>query len=455
MRRQLFWSVIPFLALIFLLGTNLAYAQTSTQSAPQTQTSTQSPPGTLASITPSQICSNPLVLNPILVNQIPLIVLALIALSISFDVLAIGYIIGKLVPGTQLSAWVRKEYWEIAKSAMLIAGIYAILVFAGSLASSLIVPINSAVLPSYTSTGTPQPTGTLSTPLTTLSLSAQAYLQNVYGCAAASSSGNFANTYGSYFMGLGEGIGILREMRVGYYIPIPIGLIVPEAPTFLLGTSFQPYANKMVLGDIDAGTYESLLNDAISIIILPLYSIVDLEFYLLPLLAFAGLAFLIPMGVIFRSMPFVRGIGGTLIAIGIGIVIVLPAALLFINQPIYNAVVNNYLSPSVCSLNSAPWWYIAVAPTSSSPATATPNQNPQTLPSSLKCAGNNNGFIDAFASDGSIFPAMNGIFEYSVAAVIQWLLFILDLMILFPLVDTIAKSLGGTINISFGKLKVK
>ncbi|MEM3255372.1 MAG: hypothetical protein QXH69_03310, partial [Candidatus Micrarchaeaceae archaeon] len=40
--------------------------------------------------------------------------LSLIALELSFDVVAIGYIIGKLFPGTGIHSWLRNEYWEIA-----------------------------------------------------------------------------------------------------------------------------------------------------------------------------------------------------------------------------------------------------------------------------------------------------------------------------------------------------
>lgn len=501
------------------------------------------------------ICSGQPLQTQILVNQIPLLGVALIALSISIDVVAIGYIIGKLVPGTQLSQWVKKEYWEIAKSAILIAGIFAILAFLGGFAASLNYGISPYTIPTAAGSSV-QNTGPLSTAFTALTVAAQTYLIQVYCPTTATSppltmqwywgdgnyqtsyggfsgvqhtyasagtytvkvtasdntgneaigsqslavgvqgpsgqftsttsgsgqpiqmnidfqvsgttlmpsgsindpnipsptaqnfvSSDYGNTFGGYFSGLGLGLGMLRSLSVSYYIPIPIGLLVPGAgqaiPTFFLGTIFNPYANKMVLQDIDANTYEGLMNDAISVLVLPVYSIIDFEYYLLPLLTFVGLAFLIPMGIIFRAMPFVRGIGGTLVAIGIGIALVLPAALVLINQPIYNFVQaqlgTQYNGQGNC--NGLAWWFSA-------------------LPGGAGCtsgigANSGNGWLDAFTSFQEIYPAMNGIFFYSITSVLQLLLFILDLMILFPMIEAVAKSLGGTINIQFGKLRVK
>jgi len=360
----------------------------------------------------------------ITINQIPLIGIALIALSISFDVIAIGYIIGKLVPGTQLSNWVKKEYWEVAKSAMLIAGIYSVLVLMGSIAVGLAgssVPASSG--------------SSLSTSLSALTTATQTYLQGVF-CGTPQGNPNIA-----YLLGLSLGLGSLSSLQVGYYIPIP--LVLPVLPTFTLGTSFSGYKNPMLSGAVDAGGYESMVNDAFSIVLLPVYTVIGMEYYLMPMLVFVGLAFMIPMGIIFRSMPFVRGIGGTLIGIGIGIAIVFPSIILIVNQPI-STIVSTY----ICSPGTAQY-----------PACLTQQGTASAIPWWLSSINtyfpSGQGALDAGASLFSIYPGLNGVFLNTIPAVVQFLLLILDLAIAFPVIDAIAKSLGGTINIEFGKLKIK
>ncbi|MDE1845680.1 MAG: hypothetical protein KGH53_00125 [Candidatus Micrarchaeota archaeon] len=447
----------------------------------------------------------------IAINQIPLLVVALIAISISLDVIAIGYIIGKLVPGTQLTPWVRKEYWEVAKSAMLIAGVYAILVFLGSLSTG-IVGVSAP------------PGGGLSSPFGALTSSTQLYLAGIF-CGQAlttpattvswmwgdgntgygSSASNFyaapgpytitatvqnsngdkvsvskdinvvassnppitfssdsksglgmeiafsgtqsgqsvsvqsftsqgalgGSDYVSYLIGLSGGIGFLQSLSVGYYLPIPTPGI-----SFTLGTSFNPYKNTMLLHNIgDSKTYENLINDVIGLIILPTYTIIGMEYYLLPMFVFAGLAFLIPMGIIFRSMPFLRGIGGTLFGIGIGISVILPTTLLIVNLPVTSMVTPYLVSTASSSGSVQPLFGLT--------------------PANLPFFTGGAGAVDAFASFSNIFPALNGIVQFSIFCVVQFMLFILDLMITFPLVEAIAKSLGGTIDVEFGRFRIK
>ncbi|HVA83249.1 MAG TPA: PKD domain-containing protein [Candidatus Aquilonibacter sp.] len=444
----------------------------------------------------------------ITINSIPLIIVSLIAISISLDVIAIGYIIGKLAPGTQLTPWVRKEYWEVAKSAMLIAGVYAILVFLGSLSTGLV--------------GVSAPAGGgLSSPFSALTTSSQQYLAGIFcgqaitktdtavswawgdgdvgfGTSAShlyatpgtypitatvqnangdkvsiehdvivSATGTssftsdpktglgmeivFSGTqnmmsvstqaytsegttggsdYVSYLIGLSMGVGFMQGVTVGYYLPIPTPGI-----SFTLGTSFNPYKNTMLLHNIgDAKTYENLINDVMGLIILPTYTIIGMMYYLLPMFVFAGLAFLIPMGIIFRSMPFLRGIGGTLFAIGIGISVVLPSVLLIVNLPV-TSMITPYILTTPLQTQQQSFFGLS--------------------PANLPAFPGGAGGADAFGSFSSIYPALNGIIGFSIYCVVQFVLFILDMMITFPLVEALAKSLGGTIDVEFGRFRIK
>ena len=65
----------------------------------------------------------------------------------------------------------------------------------------------------------------------------------------------------------------------------------------------------------------------------------------------------------------------------------------------------------------------------------------------------------AFSTIGSIYPALNFLLGYGVngmyLAFQVFFLFVLDLIILFPLTDGIARLLGGTIRFQLGgKLKL-
>ncbi|MEM3820582.1 MAG: hypothetical protein QXM58_02495, partial [Candidatus Micrarchaeaceae archaeon] len=62
---------------------------------------------------------------------------------------------------------------------------------------------------------------------------------------------------------------------------------------------------------------------------------------------------------------------------------------------------------------------------------------------------------DGLASFGTIYPALNGIMYYTLFSLVQFVLFVVDLLIAYPLVDSIAKQLGGTIRFSLsGKFKL-
>lgn len=497
MRRRLANSVAFLLAFAMLFGTLSA----ATVNA-------NFPPGICSAQSPALIT----------VNEIPLLIVALIGISISLDVIAIGYIVGKLVPGTQLSSWVKKEYWEVAKSAILIAGVYAILILLGGIATNLVgisTPTSgtylgapfaalttaaqsylsdtfcgSAVTQSQTTVtwdwgdGGPQTIGdsashtyaALPPSVLTKDYTITAKVTNSNGdsvkvsqvvtVSGATSPTSFSSPtstglgmgisftgtetgldvqttsyttqgsaggrdYMSYLIGLSEATGFMGSLKVAYYIPIPTpGL------AFTLGTNFVPYKNTLILNDIsNAKSYESILNDIITLIILPTYTIIGMEYYLLPMFVFTGLAFLIPMGIIFRALPFLRGIGGTFFGIGVGIAVVLPAIMLLVNLPVTTLISPYLITPS---------------------QTATTQPIFGINPASVSPFGNGGqGFVDGILSFSTIYPALNGIVSMSAFIVVQFILFVLDLIITFPIIEAVAKSLGGTINVEFGRFKIK
>ncbi|MEM3753714.1 MAG: hypothetical protein QW778_03890 [Candidatus Micrarchaeaceae archaeon] len=338
--------------------------------------------------------------------------LSLIALELSFDVVAIGYIIGRFFPGTGIHGWLRNEYWEIAKSAMIIAAIIPILIFLSNIAVALY--------------GIPPSTSYVSNIGTLVSATEQNYLCCAF---ATAEQGN------NYLAALGLAIGIYKDLKIGLWIPIPL---VP--PTVFLQSGFQisPYQNSMLESTVLTGQYESLARDALAYVLAPSTLLLGFLIYVLPTAVSLGIAILIPMGIFLRAFPFVRGIGGTLIAIGIGLGIIFPSLLLFLNLPISNMVQHNF-------------------PIHSPLSSASPLEG--TIFSFIMSYINNlfstSGVGDGLASFGTIYPALNGIMYYTLFSLVQFVLFVVDLLIAYPLVDSIAKQLGGTIRFSLsGKFKL-
>ena len=341
------------------------------------------------------------------------IALALVALTLSFDVVAVGYILSRIFPSTGIKEWLNTEYWEIAKTAMLIVGIYAVLSLLGN-AASLVAP----------SSGASSPSG----------LSGMYGLVNS-GCAYLSAENAFAGTTLNYLFGLSIDIGILKNTVVGMEIPIPI----PPYAQFQSGFEMSIYWNSMLEGSTPSMTYQSMLEDLLKIIVVPVTYAIEAQLTLLPIIFALGLGALIPLGLLLRAMPFVRGIGGTLIAIGIGLSLIYPATLALMNYPITVALQGSAITPPQAQCQGQ-WVVCGLA---------------GIVFSTFSQGATGASWGDAVMALTTIYPALNDILYYTEFMMLQFFLFILDLAIIFPLVDGIAKMLGGTIRLSIGgKLKL-
>jgi hypothetical protein len=184
--------------------------------------------------------------------------------------------------------------------------------------------------------------------------------------------------------------------------------------------------------------FQSVLSDVISYVAFPVALIVEAQRYLLPLLFVIGLSVIIPIGLIFRAMPFTRGIGGTLIGIGIGISIIYPSMLIVLNYPVTNAL---QLSPftSSYSCNYGIFCYAIDIVVN--------------FIKSIVDMGLSFGV--AAASLENMVVALNYITWYSVSLALQLVLFILDLGIGYSISNGIARLLGGNISLRItGKIKL-
>ena len=238
--------------------------------------------------------------------------ISLIALTVLIDILAIGYIIGKIFPHTGIRGWIQGEYWEIAKTAMLIGGIFSVLGFLSSIA--IVV------------SGTGSPSGSYLTNIGGLTNSAEQFLTKV-SCQI--------DTNTDYLFGLSESTGGLSSVNIALGIPIVIPVV---DITFEFGFEKAAlFATPLVQQDSSVSNFESITNDLFILMVLPTTVLVVMQQSLLPTLVVIGLGVLIPIGLIFRALPVIRGVGGTLVAIGIGLAIIYPAMLVTLNQSVDNA----------------------------------------------------------------------------------------------------------------------
>ncbi len=349
--------------------------------------------------------------------------ITLVALDVAFDIIAIGYIVGRVFRHSGVLNWVQGEYYELTKSVFLVVAIYAIITIVSGMAIAL--------APSVHGSGS---TGDLN--VGTLITSSEQYL-----CTAEQ---NVLPGWG--FVGQAAiAIGFVQGTHVLLYLPLP--LPIPFTPGFSVNSGFDmaPYQNYMLeSGNIVIQHFESLVFDLVQFVLFPVTAMLDVLITLLPVMVALGLTVFVPMGLVMRAFPFIRGVGGTLIAIGIASSIIFPATLVLLDQPV------------------AAWAAGVIPPTETQPAgvcgggTIICNTFVSILntliPSSEIATNGQFPQLVSYAWDSfsGIYVFMNGMVTAGWYVTIQLILFALDLIIIYPLTDSIAKMLGGTIRLSLG-----
>ena len=364
--------------------------------------------------------------------------------------------ISKLVPESKVRGWLGKEYWEVAKSVILVGSIFSVLTFISGIGAAL--------------TGS---AGTYSSNIQSLVSSSESYLCTV---------NNQVNLAINNTVPLMIGIGFLKSIQINYeglavpFVPIPEA---PMIPVFRTGVSFKLFDNLLYGVEFAyLGFGLSAFLDMIIFLLIPAKVFFASQVLILPYLVSLGLIVLIPTGLIMRAFPFSRGIGGTLIAFGIGIAIVWPSILILFNAPISNyfcsVLSTNYclpLGPSPSAAQDTIRLY-------TSPATISATGECNNAAVGLGVTGNIPGglllaqvcqplanwwistgyteFLMPWQSAISFYASLNVLLDNSLYLDLQFfILFILDLLIAYTITDNVAKMLGGTIRVSLGnKLKL-
>lgn len=359
--------------------------------------------------------------------------LSLIALIISLDFIALAFIISKAVPASGIKGWISTEYTEVIKSAIIIAAIF----FSLSIVSSI-----SAIL-----SGQPGG-GTIGTNVFSVANSANSYL-----CTASSNMGSDMDTLFTmgYAVGFMKGIEITNTASIGAAgITVLLYAILPEnlligGLAFGSGSHFFPYVNDMVEATAGAGQYQSILNDVLRFMIMPTFYLISFETVFMQILVPISLVLLIPVGLILRALPVTRSLGGSFIAIGIGLAIIYPATITLFNAPISAALGTpnfdfNAMQPqSIQSAQGTGYFYDIV-------------EEIAKLSSYLNdfLTARGSAVITGFESFTEIYPALNFIIATSYYSILQFILFVFDFAIVLSLTRGIASYLGGTVKTSLG-----
>ncbi len=354
------------------------------------------------------------------------IALSLLALLVSIMIIGIIYIITKLLPGVGLARWLQDEYKEIVKSAILIMVIFSVI----SIMSGISIALMGTTTSSY-GANVSQLYYQSEVYICSVNTQLNTSMQNMFDLELVS---GFASDVHVYWQG------IPFPPALSYAIPV-VGEFLADLPVFYSGFGAVPFNNN-VLKYGSSAQYSSLFNDMVNFVEFPMITVYSSQRFLLPLFMVVGLLLLLPVGLIFRSIPLIRGIGGTILALGIGLAVVWPSVLVLFNAPMssyFSSVFPTQIQQQSLG-NACNSWGILSSVCNS-------------ISSGAEFAsGLAESTAVVFQSMSSIYPALNYLLYYNLFLIFQfYFLFVFDLIITYSIIDNIARLLGGSIRLSFGR----
>lgn len=392
--------------------------------------------------------------------------ISLMGVGLSFMIVAIALMINQIFPMSGLKSWYQGELWESVKSLLVIGSIYAIILILSSIAV--------LSLPPNLTTSSTTPTSSISTNLGDLYTASNNYLEI--------ENTNVSETYYGLF-GLNFGLGAIKSLRIATFLPIPF----PDGAV-QMGSKANLYVSNVIDQTRDA--LFSFIRDITEIIVIPLLIILGIFLSNTGLLMM-GITLFLPAGIILRAIPFLRGIGGELIGIGIAISIILPFLLIFFNYPIASYMIPKDILPTTTpipvisqtlSLTLLSAKFISIIGVSTFKELASFNiigaiessitgmymfqeelfVSPITTMSIFNANGS--AYLIAFQTglltgmynlaSPNVFSLFNFIMSLSISALLFYLLSILDIILTVISADSIARLLGGHVRLGIGKFKI-
>jgi len=391
-----------------------------------------------------------------------------IAILLSFTIVAISYLIGEVLAIQSFKGWYKGELWEAIKSLLIVGVILSVIVISGSLAS---------LLPGVTA-----PLKCLGASASTNGFDLMYYTAySTFGTGCSLGSINYTNESFNNLLGISMGAEFLKSIRLNTYFTIPFPPI-PVAPQFgslNIGSDLNLYSGSIIdANPITGGSH--ILGLAFTFLIFPMMLVLETQYAIFIDVIAISLGVLLPLGLIFRATPFLRPIGATLIALAIAGAIIYPALLAMFNAPIVyffsplypensGAILNAFnsscpggvLGTLLCGVISEFNPLVGVV-FSGLPGGLGSSTIIACPPIPFLTTGENDywafftgycGALSAFVG-GDIYPILNPMFIFMLPVVIQFVLFILDLIIGVTIAQGIARALGGQIKLGVGKMKL-
>lgn len=424
-------AILPMAVVALLLISNTANAASSTFTcivAPSTTGPFSYGPGVSDSIAQ---CLN---------GTFPFIVIGLL---FSFYFVALSFLIGEVIGIQSFKGWYRAELWEAVKSIGIVAIIFAVIIFLGAMAGFFVQYSNG---PGCSAGPTPFAN------ISALFCDSSGFLGNEIIHPVNDS---FYNA-----LGVAVGAGLMRSISLSGYNTLPFPPVpIPGVPccygSLNLGSDTNLYQSSILDTTIPAGP--TFLKDLNNLLVYPMVMIMIVQYYLTLVLMSVGLGVFLPLGLILRAVPFLRGIGGTLIALAIAVAVIYPSLIVFVNAPITGTI--TFSAPTCPPVNTELGTGLSTALLQLAYATAYGIQGVafSGIPNQAAFQCGYSAAVDTFFtgnaadSGGSVISV---IFDYQLPMVLQFILFVIDLIMAIVLAQQIAKMLGGSLRLGFGKMKL-
>ena len=263
-------------------------------------------------------------------SDYPWPVYAVFGVAIAFVAVALAQMLSSAIGSSEMKAWAANEFWQAITTALIVS----FLLIAGII-ESLAVPAFGYSDPRAQGADiSPVGAGEL-IPTSPVLANAYIFLRKSW-CYAAGTS--FVS-----LIGQAQFLSVLRGMELTYARPFRVvgfELNVKQAiPEFISGTF---------------GKIFSYITDPL----IGVTGIITAQMFVLCIIDYVGMVLLLPLGIILRAVPFLRGLGTALIAIAIGLFLVYPLTLMF-NEKIVLAMNPDKIEGGATTDN---WWRNAVPP---------------------------------------------------------------------------------------------
>ncbi len=379
-----------------------------------------------------------------------------VGLLLAFQIVAVAYLLGEVLNVQSFKGWYKNELWEAAKSIAIVGIVFALIMIVGSFASfatASATGFNGCPTSGF---------GSSTTNITLLYLCANDYLLQETVAVNASYMAILGTTMALLYVGSLNIMWITPGLsQIPLIVPIPP---FPVVGSINFGISSIEFYQSNVFRYNPIGWPGGIVQDTLTILIMPLMLAIDAQYYLLLTFMAIGLGVFMPLGVILRAFPFLRPIGGTFLALAIGASLIYPATLVFFNIPM-----TEYFQSVYLAIQPGPTSALSGFPCNGGGALCTVIGSILYLfatPFQTLFLGISNGqvqsaFFNSYNAaagamlSGNVMPGLTTVFIFAdLPMMVQFILFILDLMVVLTLTQNMAKMLGGNLRLSIGKMKL-